>query len=151
MPPYREMLFRKQRFARGWTVVTRKHTANVYANVRIDHWTKEYSRRDQFMLPAVGCSFLTGTSSAVYAISFLCTFNTRKIVRGRGTDRDSASSGVAHVQGQFILHDRCQCSWRASSSILSGPSTVALTIAIANQSEHIFIPFLPFRLKIIGY
>lgn len=42
----------------------------------------------------------------VYAISFICTLNTRKVIRGRGTDREGssgASSGNARNNNTFLL------------------------------------------------
>ncbi|KAF9046170.1 hypothetical protein BJ165DRAFT_1527303 [Panaeolus papilionaceus] len=42
----------------------------------------------------------------LYAISFICTLNTRKVIRGRGTDREGssgASSGNARNNNTFLL------------------------------------------------
>jgi hypothetical protein len=44
------------------------------------------------------------TPVAVYAISFLCTLNTRKIIRGKGTDREPTSGASANISGnQFYV------------------------------------------------
>ncbi|KAJ7896508.1 hypothetical protein B0H13DRAFT_2338354 [Mycena leptocephala] len=42
--------------------------------------------------------------SKLYAISFLCTLNTRKIIRGKGTDREPTSGASANISGnQFYV------------------------------------------------
>ncbi|KAJ7160458.1 hypothetical protein C8R46DRAFT_1108173 [Mycena filopes] len=49
--------------------------------------------------------------SKLYAISFLCTLNTRKIIRGKGTDREDGPSGGTGASGislsnRFYLNPR---------------------------------------------
>lgn len=39
----------------------------------------------------------------VYAISFLCTLNTRKVIRGRGTDADSSGKNTDGARNTFFM------------------------------------------------
>jgi len=40
---------------------------------------------------------------AVYVISFLCALNTRKVVRGRGTDREGGTSNASNTPNTYLM------------------------------------------------
>ncbi|KAJ7434333.1 hypothetical protein B0H11DRAFT_734826 [Mycena galericulata] len=44
--------------------------------------------------------------SKLYAISFLCTLNTRKMIRGKGTDREGPATASANISGNhfYVSH-----------------------------------------------
>lgn len=59
----------------------------------------------------------------VYAISFMCTLNTRRVTRGRGTDREGTTSQAANLYtGNFyMVHHRP--SQRSHPSQVHSPHT----------------------------
>ncbi|KAJ6454144.1 hypothetical protein C8R45DRAFT_1112088 [Mycena sanguinolenta] len=56
--------------------------------------------------------------SKLYAISFLCTLNTRKIIRGKGTDQEGPTTGAtANISGNhFYLSPRTNSAYRGEST-----------------------------------
>lgn len=39
----------------------------------------------------------------VYAISFLCALNTRRVLRGKGTDQEGNTNNTSNIQNTFFM------------------------------------------------
>ncbi|KAJ7224963.1 hypothetical protein B0H12DRAFT_1149692 [Mycena haematopus] len=74
--------------------------------------------------------------SKLYAISFLCTLNTRKIIRGKGTDQEGPSMG-ANISGNhfYIGHIPRTNSWYRGDSTARGDVSVSKGLEIGIHQE----------------